>query len=298
MIARSLGYVAAALLAASGLRFLAAVCGLGGDWALRSSLLGIGSLAGWSLLFGAGWLVFSRYAWWRRLLVAVAGLAAALFLVVVFPPFWLLSVVDHFSSARFQFDTDQKVVALTIDDAIDPNTTARILDVLNSHSAKATFFVMTDTIADDEASRAVIERIAAEHELGNHQTRDRPGWRMSQGEFAADVQQAEERLAEFASVPWLRPGGGLFTSSMARTAEDEQLQLVLGSVYPWDSHQSSTDFSARFVRARVRPGSIIVLHDGGARGTRTVEVLNSILPALAAEGYRVTTLAEVAEVSD
>ncbi|MCO6047402.1 polysaccharide deacetylase family protein [Aeoliella sp. ICT_H6.2] len=298
MFARWFGSIAIAVLAASGLRFLAAVFAVGGHWAFGTGLLSIGSLACWSLLFGTMWLVCSRQKWWRKSLAALTGLAVVLFLVVVFPPYWLMSIVNHCSTARFCFDTEQTVVALTIDDAIDPETTSQILDVLEAHSVRATFFVMTDTIGDDESSRAVMQRIAADHEFGNHQTRDRPGWRMSREAFRADVRQAKDRLAEFGAVHWLRPGGGCFTPSMARTAKGEQLQLVLGSVYPWDSHQSSAEFSARFVRARVRPGSIIVLHDRGARGTRTVEVLQRVLPALAAEGYRVTTLSEVTEVPD
>jgi peptidoglycan/xylan/chitin deacetylase (PgdA/CDA1 family) len=44
------------------------------------------------------------------------------------------------------------------------------------------------------------------------------------------------------------------------------------------------------IAAVVRPGSIVVLHDRGARGWRTAEALGHLLPVLAARGYRVVTL--------
>jgi peptidoglycan-N-acetylglucosamine deacetylase len=48
----------------------------------------------------------------------------------------------------------------------------------------------------------------------------------------------------------------------------------------------------------VRPGSIVVLHDGGARGWRTAEALGHLLPALAARGYRVVTLSALVAQGD
>jgi peptidoglycan/xylan/chitin deacetylase (PgdA/CDA1 family) len=47
------------------------------------------------------------------------------------------------------------------------------------------------------------------------------------------------------------------------------------------------------VLANVRPGAVLVLHDGRSRGRRTVEVLRRVLPLLAARGYRVVTLSEL-----
>ena len=42
----------------------------------------------------------------------------------------------------------------------------------------------------------------------------------------------------------------------------------------------------------VRPGSVIILHEGGGRGLRAVEVLRRVLPALKERGYRVVSLSE------
>ena len=69
---------------------------------------------------------------------------------------------------------------------------------------------------------------------------------------------------------------------------------TLGSVYPYDAHQSSARLSAAYVSSNVRPGAVIVLHDGRDRGRRTADVLRRVLPVLRARGYRVVTLTELA----
>ena len=70
-------------------------------------------------------------------------------------------------------------------------------------------------------------------------------------------------------------------------------RCALGSVYPFDPQIPSSWFIKRHVLRGVQPGSIIVLHDRGARGERTIAVLGAILPELKRRGFRVVTLSEL-----
>jgi polysaccharide deacetylase 2 family uncharacterized protein YibQ len=49
------------------------------------------------------------------------------------------------------------------------------------------------------------------------------------------------------------------------------------------------------VLRKVRPGSIIVLHDHGLRGKRTIAVLEAVLPELKRRGFRMVTLSELVD---
>ena len=295
---RWLAWTTLTLIALSLGRFGLALVGVGGDWAFRHGLLGIGTLAMAAAIASLAWLVRSRCGWRRKLLASVLFYPVVGLLVTVFPPLWFLTLVDTCTSATFRFTVDDKVIALTIDDAVDPNTTPQILDLLDEYSIRATFFTMTDTLGDDEPSQVLLQRIAARHELGNHQTRDRPAWKMSRDNFADDVQQAQERLEAFAPVEWLRPGSGLFTPGMVRAADEQNLKLLLGSVFSWDSHHTSVQFSTRFVTGRCHPGAVIVLHDGDQRGERTLEVLRQAIPLLQQQGYRFVTVSELASLAE
>ena len=179
------------------------------------------------------------------------------------------------------------MVALTLDDGPDPETTGPILDLLRRHRARATFFVITGHVDDP----ALLRRLVAEgHELGNHGTLDRPHVRLPLAEFDLELRTAQTALTRFGPVDWFRPGGGIASPTMIERAEGLGLRPALGDVFPFDTQLGFVPWIVWYVTGAVRPGSIVVLHERGGRGRRTLAALERILPRLTARGYRVTTL--------
>ena len=219
----------------------------------------------------------------------LAVLAAALWTV----PRWLVApIAAHSPRCLFAVDTSEHVVALTIDDGPDATHTPAILDVLRTHEAHATFFLISSRVRGLEAlvARAVREG----HELGNHLVHDAPSIRRPADTFASDLRTAGDVLGRFGAVRWLRPASGWYSDVMLDGIEREGYRCALGSIYPYDAHHPSARLSSAYVLANARPGAVIVLHDGRSRGRRTVEVLRRVLPALRSRGYRVVTLSELA----
>src|ERR1700704_3926179 len=104
----------------------------------------------------------SRAAVWRGAIV-LALLGAA-----------LIALREVVNSSTFQLfgdyvarvDTDDRVVALTFDDGPDPFHTPKVLDVLDQHHVKATFFMMGRNVERyPKVDREVLRR---GHEIGNH----------------------------------------------------------------------------------------------------------------------------------
>ena len=234
----------------------------------------------------------------RRITIAVAGALAATIVaagaVVLWQPHWLVAMVAARSPHVLYFvETSEPVVALTIDDGPDLETTPKILHVLATHRAHATFFLITDRVA---ANEEVVAQIVAEgHELGNHLTRDEPSIDLSPRAFEASLMEADGVLSRFAPARWVRPGGGWYNASMLSTTRSRGYRVALGSVYPYDAEIPSRQFAIRHVSRNTRPGSIIILHDGGARGRRTVAVLERVLPELQRRGLRVVTISELVD---
>jgi len=197
-------------------------------------------------------------------------------------------IVARSARCLFAVPTAERVVALTIDDGPDAAHTREILRVLRENDARATFFLISSRVAGNEA--LVTAMVADGHELGNHLTHDEPSARMAPAAFAAAVAEADTVLDRFAPARWLRPASGWYDDAMLDTIEREGHRCVLGSIYPYDAHQPWARVSAAYILANAFPGAVIVLHDGGDRGRRTVEVLRRVLPELRARGYRVVTL--------
>jgi peptidoglycan/xylan/chitin deacetylase (PgdA/CDA1 family) len=212
--------------------------------------------------------------------------------VIVFQPEWIVALLAKRSPEVAYFaETEKPVVALTIDDGPDPATTPRILDLLKQYDARATFFLITSHIPGNE--EVLARTVEEHHELGNHLTTNRPSILLDAGEFERQLLESHDMLSRFAEVLWFRPGSGWYSAQMLSILDKHGYRCALGSVYPFDPQIPSAWFAAQYVLRNVRPGSIIVLHDYGARAERTVAALAAILPELSRRGLRVVTLSEL-----
>jgi peptidoglycan-N-acetylglucosamine deacetylase len=209
------------------------------------------------------------------------------------PPVWIIDwLAAWYPGCLYRVPVQARIIALTLDDGPDPATTPLILAQLRRYRAKATFFLITERVKSRE--RLVHQIVAEDHEIGNHFTQDRPSIRLAADQFREDLDQSHQTLAPFGPMRWARPGSGWYSQTMVATMARKGYRCALGSVYPYDAKIPSVAFASWYLRRNVRPGAILVLHDGGARGRRTARVLRGVLPELRRRGYRVVTLSELA----
>ena len=224
--------------------------------------------------------------------VLAGGVLVASGAVLWTAPGWLIqNLARWYPGCLYQVPMEEPLVALTIDDGPDPASTPLILTELRRQDARATFFLITDRLRGQEP---LVRRLVGEgHELGNHFTRDRPSIRLSLPAFEADLLQAHRELAPWGRPLWARPGSGWYSQAMISVLERHGYRCVLGSVYPFDATIPSAAWATGYILRNVRPGAIVVLHDGGSRGRRTARVLAEVLPELRRRGYRVVSLSEL-----
>ncbi|TMW73363.1 polysaccharide deacetylase family protein [Alteribacter natronophilus] len=195
---------------------------------------------------------------------------------------------------------DQNRVALTFDDGPDPDYTPLILDVLNEFDVPGTFFLMgARATANPDLTRRVSEE---GHEIGNH-TYWHPDL-VEEGDveiLVDEVQRTEETIADilgFRTRLFRAPYGFLYEELV------EELGTLDYSIIAWDV--DSLDWEdltpeqiAENVTPNVEPGSIILMHDGGAPEadrTETAEALREIIPELREQGYEFVTVSELLNV--
>ena len=191
----------------------------------------------------------------------------------------------------FRADTREKVVALTIDDGPHAELTPQILDLLAEYNVPATFFIIGGQVAGNED---VMRRIVHYgHELGNHLMSDQRSIALAPEEFERQLAEAHELIAPFGPVRWFRPGSGFYSVRMLEQIRPYDYHCVVGSIYPYDAQFHSVDFATGYILGNVRPGAVIILHDGDCERQGTVEILRRILPALQKRGYRFATLSDL-----
>jgi len=210
-------------------------------------------------------------------------------------PRWLVALCEHLPAVVFRIPTQSPLVALTFDDA-PGDLTPQLLGLLKEHGAKATFFVIGEEAVARPAQMRTL--VSAGHELANHLLHDEPSWRLSPQQFASQAVRVEALLSPYrqgvCKRRWLRPGHGVVRPHMLRTAAQLGLTVVLGDCYGWDPRVKSGRLMAWLLLADVRPGSILILHDGAHSRSATLDALRIVLPELQRRGLRVGTLSELA----
>jgi peptidoglycan/xylan/chitin deacetylase (PgdA/CDA1 family) len=188
-------------------------------------------------------------------------------------------------------DTDEPVFALTFDDGPGAQTTPGLLEVLGRHRAGATFFLVGERV---QALPELVAAIgAAGHEVANHLMRDERSVLAPDREFRRDLARVSELLAPYGPVRWFRPGSGVFTRRMLRSAAEHNLRAVLGTLVADNRGRPADDRIARGLVAGVRPGSIVVLHEGTPERRGVVRTTDELLTELAGRGLSAVSVSEL-----
>ncbi len=192
----------------------------------------------------------------------------------------LVRVLTHFA-------TDRREVWLTIDDGPDPDDTPKILDLLKRHGAKATFFVIGERAArHPELIREIVRR---GHEIAHHTHTHPVGtfWCAGPRRLAAELDRALAALREAGVKPRrFRAPVGIKHLLLAPALAQRDLGCVGWTIRSGDCHARSAAAVATKVASRLRPGAIVLLHEGPSVPPAVrVTGLACVLEACAASGF-------------
>ena len=191
-----------------------------------------------------------------------------------------------------------KLLALTYDDGPNDPYTRAMLDVLERHQVKATFFLIGRFVRQrPDIARAVVE---AGHAIGSH-TWDHPNLvYASRGELRHQLEKTRNAILDATGVETslFRPPWGARRPATLRTVRAFGLEPVMWSVTCYDWKVSSADEIVAYAERQIRGGDVILLHDGrhsqmGWDRSRTVEASKRILVRYRGEGYEFVTVPEM-----
>ncbi|HVL91578.1 MAG TPA: polysaccharide deacetylase family protein [Actinomycetota bacterium] len=184
----------------------------------------------------------------------------------------------------------KSAVAITFDDGPDPTFTPQILAILNRYKVKATFFWTGRNIA--RYPKIVAAARAAGHSIQNHtwnhENLARAGF--AGQEKAIVAQTREMRKLGLPFPKWMRPPYGSFDPWTLKIAAKHGMRTILWTIDTVDYRRPPAMTIAKRVLGQVRPGSVVLMHDGGGSRAATVEALPIILDALLKRGYRPVAL--------
>jgi peptidoglycan/xylan/chitin deacetylase (PgdA/CDA1 family) len=154
-----------------------------------------------------------------------------------------------------------KKLYLTFDDGPVAGPTEFVLDQLQAHSIKATFFCIGDNIRKNPGVFSAI--ISDSHAVGNHTVNHLNGWKTPAEAYVANTKDFDSIAAAAglqAPVTLFRPPYGRITDRQIRMLD--KYRIVMWDVLSQDyAHGLSPENCLRRTIRASRPGSIIVFHD-------------------------------------
>ena len=209
---------------------------------------------------------------WKRWTVPVIG---ALLLALIAPPAQAVAAPQPCAAGH---------VRLTFDDGPHRTATPDILDTLANRGVKATFFVTGERTV---ARPGIVRRATKEgHRIGNHSWSHPELTTLHRAQVESQLRRTNEIIEQTTGIfpsEW-RPPYGATNGLVEAAAQDVGLNsMVLWTIDPRDwADPPATTIRDRVLQG-VRPGSVVLLHDG--TGQNTPAALPMILDGLAEAGY-------------
>ncbi len=194
--------------------------------------------------------------------------------------------------------TTSRTLYLTFDDGPNPSATAGVLETLSAERVPAAFFLVGAHVQryPDLARRVA----AAGHEVGNHTQHHVKLHLRGPGRIRRELEAAHAAILDTVGRPphlFRAPHG--YRNPFVTLAARRLGYRVLGWTFGvWDSDRPGVEEIRRRVRVKLRPGAIILLHDGdgydpaGDR-SQTAAALPRIIRDARDAGYSFGALAEL-----
>jgi len=186
-----------------------------------------------------------------------------------------------------------KVVALTFDDGPFPPFTNQIREILKQQQVKATFFIVGRQAA---LFPDLIKQLTKDgFLLGNHSFSHSRLGNAPDAVLEQELNATKDLIVKAGGKEphWFRPPYGSTSDRLAQLAAAKGYRVVSWNVDSQDWANKDATAVVNQVVGGVKPGAIVLLHDGGGDRTNTVVALPQIIQKLKEQGYRFVTLDEL-----
>lgn len=194
---------------------------------------------------------------------------------------------QFFVRTECSFAAVGREVMLTFDDGPDHEKTPQILALLKQYDAKAVFFCIGHRVdLNPETTRLIVE---SGHQIGSHSYEHGYLFDLKPAnEVKHDLNRVHVAIARATDVePVLfRPPYGVTNPNIAQALKSFNYRVIGWNLRSFDTLIHEPKKLEKRVLKRIRPGSIILLHD---TAPAVLPVLESILKHLRDNGYTTRT---------
>lgn len=184
-----------------------------------------------------------------------------------------------YPSLLWQMPAGEKKLYLTFDDGPHPEITPQVLEILEQHNAKASFFCVGDNVRKYPDTYAQLLKNG--HAVGNHTMNHLNGWKTNLNVYYDNVNECRKQV----DSNLFRPPYGRITPSQIHTLRKEYA-LVMWSVLSYDfDTETDPEQCLDYVINNTEDGAIIVFHDSEKSAANMLFALPRVLKYFNEQGY-------------
>jgi len=226
--------------------------------------------------------------------ILISALISIFVLLVACYGLFLISksrTFQFFGEIVARVDTNEKVVALTFDDA-PTEYTEPVLKTLKEKQVKATFFAIGSNLEKyPEIGKDIAQQA---HEIGNHSYSHQRMLLKSQSFIDHEIQKTNTLIRQtgYEGEIFFRPPNGKKLFGLPWYLYQHGIKTIMVDIEP-DTYGNTTDFFVTYTLENTKPGSIILLHPFCEGCNSQREAISKIIDGLKAKGYRFVTVSEL-----
>lgn len=195
--------------------------------------------------------------------------------------------------------TKEKAMAFTFDDGPNPVYTLQLLWLFGQLGGKATFFMLGSQL---EKHPDIAQAVHAQgYEIGNHTYSHPHLSRLGKQECLEELVRTDKLIAGVTgtSPALFRPPYLDYneqTAAVAGSLGYRAAGAVDAGARDWE--QPGVDFIVEKTKEAMRPGSILLFHDGFGDRSQTIEAVKILAGELTAGGYKLVTVSELLRMGE
>jgi polysaccharide deacetylase family sporulation protein PdaB len=189
-------------------------------------------------------------------------------------------------------DTTENKIALSFDAAWGAEDFPKIMEILDQHNVKVTFFMTGGWVEDNpDCVKELVER---GHDLGNHSEHHYDMTTISKSEKQSELQSVHDKVKELTGYEMFlfRPPYGAYDNELIKTAYEMDYYPIQWSVdsLDWKDYGVDSIIDTVCNHKALEPGAIILCHNGAKY---TAEALDTMLTNLEEQGYEIVPISEL-----
>jgi peptidoglycan/xylan/chitin deacetylase (PgdA/CDA1 family) len=198
-----------------------------------------------------------------------------------------------FFNQVWNIPNSENTIYLTFDDGPTPEITERVLEILDKHQIKATFFCIGDNVRKHPE---ILQKILSkQHSVGNHTYSHLKGWRTPTKTYINNTEACRMKLNSQFTIQnsqIFRPPYGKITPWQSYKLRKLGYKIIMWDVLSKDYDASiSAEKCYKNVIDNVSPGSIIVFHDSNKAKENILNSLEKTIETLKSKGFKFEKIA-------